>query len=71
MIARNDILDALTMLSGNDSSKTPRPDELTVRAWGDYFDDHPRWNGDDLVAAAHEYCKQPRERSSTIPTRQS
>lgn len=62
MITRNDILDALTMLSGNDSSKTPKPDELTIRAWCDYFDDHLKWTGDDLCAAAHEYNKTPRER---------
>jgi hypothetical protein len=62
VITRNDILDALSMLSGNDSSKTPNPDELNIRAWMDYFADHPHWSGDDLVAAAHEYCRAPRER---------
>jgi hypothetical protein len=50
------------MLTGNASDKTPRPSEVTIRAWMKYFGNYPKWSGDDLVAAANEYCKRPRER---------
>jgi hypothetical protein len=62
VITRNDVIDAITMLTGNDSSKTPQPSELAIRAWCDYFADHPGWTGDDLAVIVHEYCKHPRER---------
>ena len=62
MIRREDIGDALALLTGNASDKTPRPSEVTIRAWMKYFGNYPRWSGDDLVAAANEYTKKPRER---------
>jgi hypothetical protein len=62
LIQREDIGDALALLTGNASDKTPRPSEVTIRAWMKYFANYPKWTGDDLVAAANEYCKQVRER---------
>ena len=57
MITRDDILDALTMLTGNAPDKTPQPSELVTQAWLDYFKAYPSWIGDELVAAASDYCR--------------
>jgi hypothetical protein len=62
VIAPTDITDALMMLTGNNSALTPQPSEIVIRAWMDYFRDHPQWTGDDLVSAAHSYCRRPRDR---------
>jgi hypothetical protein len=62
VITPTDITDALAMLTGNDSSKTPQPSELVIRAWMDHFGDRPTWTGDELAIAVHELCKRPRER---------
>jgi hypothetical protein len=62
MIDRNDVLDALTMLTGNDTQHTPDPAEITVLAWVDHFCQFPRLTRDDLFAAVRRYCNEPRER---------
>jgi hypothetical protein len=62
MITRIDIGDALAMLAANAPDKTPEPNEATMAAWSKYYDGYLGWTGDDLVAAAHELCKRPRER---------
>lgn len=62
MITRTGIGDALAVLAATAPDKTPNPNEATMAAWAKYYDSHPRWTDDDLVAAAWEHAKTPRER---------
>jgi hypothetical protein len=57
MIERTDVAEALAMLTGYASDKTPTPSEVTIQAWTKYFAAHPHWTGDDLVAAAHKFAQ--------------
>lgn len=62
MIEREDIGEALAVLTGYAADKTPRPAELTIRAWLDYFSQFPTWTGDDLMAAVALLNRRPRDR---------
>lgn len=62
MITRTDIGEALAILTGYAADKTPRPAQLTIQAWEEYFAQHPAWTGNDLLDAVVLLNQRPRER---------